>query len=466
MQTIGDLKLDFSKAYIFVLGAARSGISAVKFILSQGGRVCLCDTKSYSDLFKMNYGIETIKEKPDVTLILGRQPTEDELRRATLIVLSPGVPPDCPPLQTAASLGIPVMSEIEFANCFFSGSIVAITGTNGKTTTTALTHYIFSHANLKAFLGGNIGNAFINCVCSSTPESVCVLEISSFQLDLTQKLKPHVAVITNITPDHLDRHKTMENYINAKAKVFQNMDFNDFLILNRDDPTVRFLASRAKCNVLFFTLQNDPSAQAYFKDDTIWVNFASHHGPVVSQKELKLYGRHNVMNVMCAVLSAFVYGIDVDVIRSSCMEFRAVQHRIEYVDTVNGVEYINDSKGTNPDSTLVALESMQKPVVLILGGYDKNADFSSLIDPILRKVKYIVLLGQVKEKIANILDENEYTNYEIVSDFDACFAACKAHAKPGDVVLLSPACASWGMFDDYEQRGRMFKQKVKALKGE
>ena len=446
-----------------VVGGGRSGIAAASFLSGKKAKVLLTDTKSLEDIKKEGYGIESVIGMPGVQTIFGRQPSEEEVSQCDCLILSPGAPPDIPPCKLAQKHNIEILSEIEFANSYYKGSIIAITGTNGKTTTTTLVGDLFRDTGRETYVGGNIGDPFINYADVAGEDSIIALEISSFQLSMTKYLRPKVAIITNITPDHLDRHKTMENYIDAKANVFVNMCADDTVILNYDDPLVRDLKKRVACNCLFFTLTGDETKNAFLQDDRIILNMGGEKLELISRNKLRLLGLHNVANVMCASLAAYHCGIPIDSIRKTLKEFRSVEHRLEFVAEKKGVTYINDSKGTNPDASMIALKAIDKPIVLIMGGYDKKSDFTEMFELIQKKVKHIVVLGQTKKQIIETAEKCGYDALTAVDDYNQAVEVCATIAKSGDCVLLSPACASWGMFENYEQRGKLFKELVQGL---
>ena len=449
---------------ILIIGAGRSGISMAKYLDASEKNAVLTDIKSYKDLCKDGYGIEETANLKNIRTIFGRQPSAEEVEKSSFIVLSPGVPTDIAPLKTAAEKGIKVISEIEFADSVYKGSIIAVTGTNGKTTTTALTGELLKAAGLEAYTAGNIGDPFIN-YADKSENSVTALEIGSFQLDETQGLHPKIAVITNITPDHLDRHLTMENYINAKAKVFSEMGEDDYLILNYDDENVRNLAGRAKCRVLFFTVTGNEEMNAYLSSDMITLSVNGVKTDLLSRRDMKLIGLHNCANVMCAALAAYVYGADPDVIARTVRNFEPVEHRVEFVAEKNGIRYINDSKGTNPEATMTAINAVEDGgIVLILGGYDKHSEFDELFELISQKVRHCVILGDTKVRLLQAADKAGYTEITMVDDYEHAVKRCSQIAQEGEYVLLSPACASWDMFENYEQRGKHFKELVHSLK--
>lgn len=449
-----------------VVGGGRSGVSTAKFLSKSDKKVYLTDTKEYDDIAKLGFGIDGIKDDKNITFLLGRQPYEEEIKKCEAVIVSPSVPPKAFPITCARENGIPIYSEFEFANGFCKGYKVAITGTNGKTTTTTLVGEIFKNAGYETYVNGNIGDAFINDADKGDENSIYALEISSYQLEMTDKFKPNVAIMTNITPDHLERHGTFEEYVRVKGNVFLNQDEDDYLVINKEDEILMNLSQKAKSKVLTFTTRSDDQANAYLKDNEIIINFEDKIYPLININELNLYGLHNVMNVMGAVLSAVVKGVSKESIVNTLKNFKSVEHRIEYVDTVDGIEYINDSKGTNVDATVTAIKSMKKSTVLMLGGYDKKTPFDSLAENLSDNIKCIVLYGNVKNKIKDTLDRYGYKKYCVVEgDFYAACQKARELASSGECVLLSPATSSFDMFDDYEQRGRAFKEYVKNLKG-
>ncbi len=451
--------MDLGNKHVLIIGAARSGISSAVFLARIGAFVLLNDTKKYDVLMAEGYGIERLQDITNIELILGRQPVNEEILQCDLVILSPGVPPDIPACLYASENGIEVMSEIEFANMLFNGNIIAITGTNGKTTTTYLTGAILKNAGLDADVCGNIGFPFINYVDVSNKDTYAVLEISSFQLSMHKEMKPKIAIITNITPDHLDRHKTMDKYIDAKANIFKLMRGCDTLILNYDDEIVRKLAERARCAVKFFSLK-DETADIYFKDGYICTHSM---GKIIHKSEMRLLGEHNMANAMCAILAAFTCGLSKEDILPTLKNFLPVEHRVELVRELNGVKYINDSKGTNPDASITAINAMEQPVILIMGGYDKHSDFTEIMQLIKQRVKKIIVMGATKEQIIRSAIEADYENFTQTDSLKEAVEIAHGIAENGDCVLLSPACASWDMFENFEQRGELFKQYVNSL---
>ena len=449
---------------IMIIGGGRSGIAAASFLKKKHIDCCVYDIKTFEELKAQGFGIENIANQPGIEFILGREIEKSDLYQTTKMVVSPGVPLEAPPVIMAKELNIPIESEVEFAFSFCKGKIIGVTGTNGKTTVTSLLGSIFKEFQAETYVGGNIGDAFINYAEKGSSSSTYILELSSFQLALAQHFKPDVAVFTNITPDHLDRHKTMENYILAKTNIFRNQTSEDYLILNYDDLTVRSFKDKSLSKTLYYTATDNDKCNAYLKDESIYIKIADEAKILLSRADLKLYGLHNVANIMAATLAAIVSGVDILTVQNAIKDFSPVENRIEYVDTVKGVDFINDSKGTNPEATMIAIEAMTKPIILFLGGKDKQSDFDALFQLISQKVKHTIILGETASKIISSAEAAGYKNYTKVENYHEGMKKAVELAVPGDVVLLSPACASWDMFESYEQRGKLFKKLVKDLK--
>ncbi|MGI6144785.1 MAG: UDP-N-acetylmuramoyl-L-alanine--D-glutamate ligase [Clostridia bacterium] len=442
-----------------VIGAARSGKAVVEFLIEQGALVYLNDLKKREDFKEDTLGF---LEKMGVQLILGEHADIRELQPDYLIV-SPGVPFTIPPLVEAKKLGIPVWSEIELAWRNTQAPLVAVTGTNGKTTTTALLGQIFADSGRKVFVGGNIGVPFISEARKLAAEDVAVLEVSSFQLETTENFRPQLAVILNITPDHLDRHDTYEGYKEAKKKIFCNQKGNDCLILNYDDAETRNLARLAKGRVLFFSQQHILNEGFYVSNGWIVVKNKGQIIPVLKVEDLGIKGSHNLENALAAATAGWLMGVSVESLAQSLKTFPGVPHRLERVLTYQGVTYINDSKGTNPDASIKALEAYEQPIVLLAGGKSKGSDFLPFAQKIKERVKELVLLGQAASEIEEALKKVGYSRYQHAASFPEAVKLASQLAEEGDIVLLSPACASFDMFDNYEQRGDVFKELVQQL---
>lgn len=445
-----------------VAGTGKSGISATKLLVNHGVKVYLFDENKDRD-------IEAIKEKTGdselVQIELGEL-GEDALSSSQLMVISPGIPVDAPFTDVVRNAGIPIWSEIELAYHYGKGKIAAITGTNGKTTTTALVGEIVRAHNAKTIVVGNIGIPYTELCDTTDDDSDTVAEISSFQLETVIDFHPNVSAILNLTPDHLNRHYTFENYGNVKFSITKNQTMDDVTVLNYDDEHTRAMGEKAKdhCHVVYFSRLEKPAGGVYVEDGDIILEDGDKKINVLAIKDLKLMGAHNVENVLAAVGISYYMGVPVDVIRDVATSFKAVAHRIEYVDTVDGVAYYNDSKGTNPDAAIKGIQAMVAPTFLIGGGYDKGSEYDEWIEAFDGKVKWLVLIGQTAQKIADCAKRHGFNSIIFEENLQDAVAYCHENAVDGDAVLLSPACASWGQFDNYEQRGDMFKEYVRSYK--
>lgn len=445
-----------------VAGTGKSGISATKLLVNHGVKVYLFDENKDRD-------IEAIKEKTGdselVQIELGEL-GEDALSSSQLMVISPGIPVDAPFTDVVRNAGIPIWSEIELAYHYGKGKIAAITGTNGKTTTTALVGEIVKAHNAKTIVVGNIGIPYTELCDTTDDDSDTVAEISSFQLETVIDFHPNVSAILNLTPDHLNRHYTFENYGNVKFSITKNQTMDDVTVLNYDDEHTRTMGEKAKdhCHVVYFSRLEKPAGGVYVEDGDIILEDGDKKINVLAIKNLKLMGAHNVENVLAAVGISYYMGVPVDVIRDVATSFKAVAHRIEYVDTVDGVAYYNDSKGTNPDAAIKGIQAMVAPTFLIGGGYDKGSEYDEWIEAFDGKVKWLVLIGQTAQKIADCAKRHGFNSIIFEENLQDAVAYCHENAVDGDAVLLSPACASWGQFDNYEQRGDMFKEYVRSYK--
>lgn len=447
------------KEKVLVLGAGISGINAGKLLTEVGRPVILYDGNKEKNEAELR---EQLGNPSDLTIVLGEL-TDDVLAQAGLCVISPGIPTDADFVMQVRTAGIPVWSEIELAYHYAKGRLIAITGTNGKTTTTALTGKICADYAESVFVVGNIGNAYTKEALKTKEESITVAEVSSFQLENIVNFHPQVSAVLNITPDHLNRHKTMECYTNVKLSIAKNQSPEDVVILNYEDDRLRAAAPEMMPRVLFFSSARELPEGAYLKGEEIFLALDGTVTRVCSIQDLNLLGRHNYENVMAAVLMAVSIGIPMDSIRHSLSEFRAVEHRIEFVEEKNGVAYYNDSKGTNVDAAIQAIRAMIRPTVLLGGGYDKGAEFDEWIQAFDGKVKQLILMGATARQIADTAAKYGVENIVFVDSMEEAVQTAAKTAEPGDAVLLSPACASWGMFPNYEVRGRVFKELVHAL---
>jgi UDP-N-acetylmuramoylalanine--D-glutamate ligase len=455
------MDLELKNKRVLVVGLGKSGLAAALFLRDKGARVTVSEARSMTALEKeipalLDAGI--MVEAGGHGLLT--------FRRQDLIVVSPGVPYDTPELKHVRNLGIPgleIIGEVELASRYLRGRIVAITGSNGKTTTTTLAGKIFADAGLTTLVGGNIGVPVIDLVARSTPETWNVLEVSSFQLETIEQFRPHIAVVLNITPDHLDRHGSFENYAAAKTRITENQTADDFLVLNGEDKPTQMVAAKTRAQIFWFSPRRPIKQGAFVHGESI--AFIPREGaraePIMPVAEIPLKGAHNVENVLAAVCAARLAGIPAASIRESVRAFRAVEHRLEFVASVRGVDFYNDSKATNVDATKKALEAFPSGVHLILGGKDKDSDYTELADLIRARVKTVYTIGSAAEKITRHLDGAA----KIVSagTLDAAVRTAAQHATAGDVVLLAPACASFDQFENSEHRGRVFKELVNQL---
>ena len=443
---------------ILVFGSGISGIGAVRILEERGAYVTLYDGNDKLDAKVIR---EKMGEGSKAEIVLGAFP-EELLDKLDMVIISPGVPTDLEIVNRMRACGIPIVGEIELAYQLGKGEVLAITGTNGKTTTTALLGQIMKDAKDSAFIVGNIGIPYTNVVDETRDDSVIVAEVSSFQLESIEAFCPKVSAILNITPDHLNRHHTMEAYIEAKMNVAKNQGSDDVCVLNYEDEVLREFGKTLPAQVLYFSSQRKLDKGIYLEDGNI-IYRNPDECVVCNVKELQLLGTHNYENVMAAVAMAASYGIPMDSIRKTIKAFAGVEHRIEFVAEKNGVTYYNDSKGTNPDAAIKGIQAMIRPTWLIGGGYDKQSSYKEWIESFDGKVKKLILIGQTKEKIAKEAEECGFTDVLLLDTFEDAVLTAAKMAKPGDAVLLSPACASWGMFKNYEERGDKFKEIVNSL---
>lgn len=449
--------MEYNGKKALVCGMARSGIAAAKLLNRLGARVTLQDMKKREEISADVLALEG----EGIVLYTGANP--DEIACAQdLIVLSPGIPCDLPFIAAAAEAGIEVISEVELAYRLTPCPITAITGTNGKTTTTTLTGEIMKTAYSGTAVVGNIGIPYSEEVERLTEKDWVVAEISSFQMEKAKEFHPHISAVLNITPDHLNRHKTMDVYIAMKERVFAKQTAADFCILNHGDEICRKMADKTAAKVFFFDSSETLAEGIYLDGDAIEVRWGAINETLIHVDELQILGVHNYENVMAAAAMGICAGIALDTIRAVLKGFAGVAHRIEYVATVDGVDYYNDSKGTNVDASIRAVLAMKKPIVLIGGGYDKGSSFDEWTKLFPGRVKHLVLIGVTAPKVRASAEKFGFTAISDCETFEEAVDLCREKAEDGDCVLLSPACASWGMFDNYEQRGDMFKEQVRG----
>lgn len=452
--------MDFQKS-VLIAGTGKSGVNAGKLLLKKGAEITFYDDNKELDI---NRFLSQFEEKERIRVVLGAI-NESILRKIDLMVISPGIAVDSVIANEVRERGIPIWSEIELAYQAGNGHLAAITGTNGKTTTTSLVGEMFANYTDNSFTVGNIGIPYTEVALQMNEDSYTVAEVSSFQLETIVHFKPHVSAVLNVTPDHLNRHYTMENYASVKLDVCKNQTEEDFLILNYDDPITREMArdERVKAKIVYFSRLHSLEEGVCVKDDAIVICENGTDNKVIDNKELILLGGHNLENYMAGIAIGYYMGIPMDVIVKTLKTFKGVAHRIEFVREVNGVTYYNDSKGTNPDAAMKGIQAMNRKTVLIGGGYDKGVAFDDWIKAFDGKVKKLVLLGQTAQMIADTAAKYGFTDVVFADDLKEAVTLCAQCAKPGEAVLLSPACASWGMFDNYEQRGDLFKEYVNEL---
>lgn len=452
--------MDLNNKRVLVVGLGKSGVASALFMKKRGAKVTVSDTKSGDEL---RNEIPVLLDN-GITVETGGH-GDRTFRGQDLIVVSPGVPVDAPPLVQARALGETVIGEVELAAQFLPGPLVAITGSNGKTTTTTLAGEIMAASGFPTLVGGNIGTPAISFAEWATPETVIVLEISSFQLETIQTFRPKIAVVLNVTPDHLDRHRTFEIYVDAKARIFENQQPSDFAVLNADDPTCASMASRTRAQVFWFSRHKEVAQGAWVRDGNIVFRDGKGQTEILQVSDIPLKGAHNLENVLAAVSTGVLMGCAPDKIREAVRNFKAVEHRLEFVATIHGVDYYNDSKATNVDATIKALESFPANIHLILGGKDKGSDYTVLNDLLRQRVKRVYTIGAAAAKIESQIVSSKSGGPEVIhaETLENAIRKANAVAKQGDVVLLAPACASFDQFKNYEHRGKMFKEIVKGL---
>jgi len=444
---------------VLVIGAGKSGLAAARFLVGRGAQTTLTDIKEAGVFGDGPADLEAV----GVRLCFGRHPdvTKDKYH---LLVVSPGVPQTVAPVAAAYAGGIPVIGELELAYRFAASPVVAITGTNGKTTTTALTGEIFRNAGYTTLVAGNIGTPLVAEV--EKYSDVIVAEVSSFQLETTVCFRPRIGVVLNITPDHLDRHGNMNCYIEAKARIFANQGVNDYAVLNYDEPVTAALAAGYRGRVIFFSRKHILEKGVFVQDGRVVVEMGSGLEEICGADEVAIPGAHNLENALAAVAAARAWGIDGRYIAGALRNFKGVPHRLEFVSEIKGVKYVNDSKGTNPDASIKALDAYREPVILIAGGKNKGSDFGAFADKIKEKVRVLVVLGQSAGLIAEAARSRGFQNILPAVNLEEAVLLAHRAARPGEIVLLSPACASWDMFNSYEERGDLFKELVlKTLPG-
>lgn len=443
---------------VLVIGLGISGVASIKALIELGASVLVADSKAQEELGDVISSLSGL----EIEYRLGGE--DVELEDIHFILKSPGVPYDIPMLTEARASGIDVMTDIELAYRIASAKFVAITGTNGKTTTTTLIGEIFKRGGLKSYVVGNIGVGILSKLEElRDSEAVFILEASSFQLEDTRDFRPDVSLITNITPDHINWHKTFENYVDSKKKIYRNQREGDFVILNYEDCLLRDSKYEVESDLIFFSSKRELDSGVYVKDGRIWLSRGGDRTAIIDVSEIKVPGTHNLENVLAAIGVSVAYGIDLDVIKDSISDFEGVEHRLEFVKSVGGIRFYNDSKGTNPDASIKAVRAIDKPITLIAGGMDKGGEFDEFVDSFKGKVENIVLLGETSNKIETICRKKGYDKVFQASNMLEAVEIAYRESKDGYNILLSPACASWDMYESYEVRGREFKGAVNRL---
>ena len=444
---------------ILVIGLGISGISTIKALNRLGAVIWVTDTKKEEELQQILSALDGIPMMKHLGV------NDMDLSNIDLIVKSPGVPPFIPMIQKAIDEGIEVISDIELSyRLEISDNFIAITGTNGKTTTTSLVGEVLKAANFKTHIVGNIGRGILAELIDSKKEDIFLIEASSFQLEHTKYFKPKISLILNLAPDHIDWHGTYENYIDSKKKIFKNQDKNDFIVLNYDDPILRSLKDEIIGNIIWFSTNENLDQGIYIEDKDIVIKKDKRIIKFMSTDEVQILGGHNLQNVLGCIGICISLGVDLDIIKNAISNFKGVEHRLEFVAEKKGIKFYNDSKGTNPEASIKAIEAIPSPIILIAGGYDKYSNFDDFIGLFKDKVKAAILLGETKHKIKESADKYNFKDYYMVETLDEAVELAYKLGDKGDHILLSPACASWDMFSSFEERGRVFKEAVLSLR--
>jgi len=449
--------MELKNKRVLVVGLGKSGIAAARFLKARGAQVTVSDIRPAGLIAELPSLLDEgiMVETGSHGLLT--------FRRQDLIVVSPGVPSNTPELEQVRALGILIIGELELGASFLQGEIVAITGSNGKTTTTTLIGEILKASGRPTLVGGNIGRPVVDMVAESTAESWSVLEVSSFQLETIQSFRPRIAVVLNITPDHLDRHGSFKTYAAAKTRITENQTADDLLVLNAEDEPTKLVAAKSKAQIYWFSPRRQVKQGAFVHGESIF--FRSREGgpaePILPTDEIPLAGAHNVENVLAAVCAARLAGVQHEVIRGAVAGFHAVEHRLEFVRELDGVRYFNDSKATNVDATAKAIEAFPGGIWLILGGKDKDSDYSTLAPLLRERVRAVITIGSAAEKIETQLAG--VVKIERAETMERAVAWARQQAAAGETVLLAPACSSFDQFENYEHRGRVFKELVREL---
>lgn len=453
---IGAGQMDWKNKKVLVAGSGKSGIGAADLLKKVGADIVIYDG---NEKINKDDVLAKLQNADNVEVIIGEL-SKEVINSVDLMILSPGIAIDAPFVNEVRNAGVPIWGEVELAYVISKGKLAAITGTNGKTTTTALVGEIMAAYYRDVKVVGNIGNPYTTTAFEATDDTVTVAEISSFQLETIHTFKPDVSAVLNITPDHLNRHYTMECYTNVKMSIAKNQDENQPVILNYEDEILRKYAPKLHNKIIWFSSKQELENGIYLEGKNIIYSHDGEKEIITTTEDTTLVGIHNVENIMAAIGISISMGVPNDVIKKAIRKFKAVEHRIEYVTTIDDVIYYNDSKGTNTDASVKAIQAMTRPTILIAGGYDKKVSFDDWAKELKGKVKCLVLLGQTSNQIAETVRKYGFENIIFTESLEEAVEECRKNAESGDAVLLSPACASWGMFDNYEQRGNMFKELV------
>ena len=450
--------MEQNKKNVLVIGMGKSGIAAAEALLAAGHTVTVYDKKNREDLPS---GLAASLEGKGAIPCFGHDPEAPE--QFDQVIMSPGVPVELPFVQAAKAGGAEIIGELELAYRMGKGNYAAITGTNGKTTTTALTGEIFKAAGRKTEVVGNIGVAVVTKALEADEDTWLVTECSSFQLDTTETFRPHVSALLNLTPDHLDRHKTFQNYADAKGKIFASQTAEDYFVVNADDAPSMEQAAKCKATVVPFSRKQELDFGCFVQDGNVVIRTKNETAIICEAKDIYIPGNHNLENALAASAVAYFAGIEPAVIAETLKTFRGVEHRMEYAGSVKGVRFVNDSKGTNPDAAIKALEAIKGGILLIAGGYDKGSTYEEFIAAFGGKVKALLLMGKTAPKIKETAEKAGFSPIYMLKDMEECTRTALELAEEGDTVLLSPACASWDMYSCFEERGEDFKNRAKAL---
>lgn len=449
--------MELKNKKVLVIGLGISGISTIKALHKLGAQISVSDTKEENQLIDILKEISYIKFDPYFNTEIM------DIGSFDFVVKSPGIPPNTRLIQKAIENNVKVITDIELAYRISpTKNLVAITGTNGKTTTTTLVGEIFKNNNKNTYLAGNIGIGILENIIYSKPEDVFIIETSSFQLEHTEKFKPKVSLILNITPDHINWHGSYENYIDSKLKIFKNQDYNDYLILNYNDEILHNI--KAETNIIWFSTTSVLESGIFIDGDNIVIKYGDYNLKFMNYNNLKIKGMHNLENVMGSIGISIAMGLNLELVKEAILDFKGVEHRLEFVSSFKELSFYNDSKGTNPESTIKAIESFNEPIILIAGGYNKESKFDKLILAFNNKVKALILLGETKEQLKFTANEYNYNAVYTVGDMEEAVTLAYKLGEAGDNILLSPACASWDMYNNFEERGIHFKSIVNRLR--